>query len=379
MFRFDTRSQVVRRVMDRLERAGLNSRSSGSFVRTLAEVLAGEGIRIFEEANFFAQQSFLDTASGPFLDMIGSGLFGMNRQEAQSPEASIADQAVEVYVDSGFLFDYLPQAEGEIGTVILQGTRLYSAGGQIFEISSDVFVPPGATNVYVGVTGTVEGGSESVPPNSIRSSDLPDPIKVRNTNSITGGRERETDANYRFRISQAYTTLERANEAAVRAALLLIPGIAEVQLENRLHGPGTFEVLLIPEGNRVLPNQILQAEAEISRVTAYTHTAFIREPKYVQFHADIRVEVDSQIQDKELLHAQVKAAVNDYFENVPLGGLLVVNQVLRAALDVPDVRDAEVLLLCLDSLPLTGGQYRLKRRELLTPSITRVEPVRIIA
>lgn len=379
MFRFDSRTQVVQRVMEKLERAGLNARSSGSMIRTLAEVLAGEGVRVFEEANFFVQQSFLDTASGPFLDMIGSGLFGLPRMEAEPPEATVADQAVELYVDSGFLYDYLPQAQGEVGAVVQQGTKLYTAGGQIFEVSSDVYVPPGATSVYVGAVGETEGGTESIPPYALRSSDLPDDVKVRNTNSITGGRKRETDNNYRFRISQAYTTLERANETSIRAALLLIPGIAEVRLENRLHGPGTFEVLLIPEGNRILPNQILQAQSAISTITAYTHTAFIREPRYVAFHTDIRVEPEDGTVDTELLFAQVRTAVTDYFESVSIGGLLVVNQVLRSALDVPGVRDAEVLLLCLDSLPLTGGQYQLKRREVLTPSITRAEAVRIVA
>lgn len=378
MFKFDSREGVTQRIIERLNRAGLSATTSGSFIRTLADVFADEGVNIYSDLNFFAQQAFVDTASGPFLDLIGNGLYGIPRLQAKAAEATADDSAVELYVESGYLYDYLPKSGDGLTALIAAGTNVFSTGGQAFQVTEDVIVPPGVTSVYIGITGVLPGQSGSVPPGAITTIELEAPVKVRNNISVTGGTSEETDNEYRFRLTQAYTSLEKANETAIRVALLQVQGIADVILTNNLHGPGTFEVLLIPEGNRVTPSQIIEAQRVLNDVVAYTHTAFIREPKYVFVRVDVKVDPVNPGTDNGALRATVASAITRYLESIELGGTLVVNQILAAAMNVSGVRDAELINVCLDNLPLLSGQYQLGRRELISPSLDQTESVRVI-
>lgn len=55
----------------------------------------------------------------------------------------------------------------------------------------------------------------------------------------------ESDADYKYRISQQTLSLEKANETSIRLAILSVEGIQDVVLKPYSHGPGTFSALLI--------------------------------------------------------------------------------------------------------------------------------------
>lgn len=89
----------------------------------------------------------------------------------------------------------------------------------------------------------------------------------------------ETDKDYKYRISQQTLTLERANETAVRLAILSVPGVQDVVLQPCSHGPGTFSALLILDPTKTNKDTIFALVREaLSNVVAYGTKFYLYEP-----------------------------------------------------------------------------------------------------
>lgn len=343
----------------------LTNMSSGSRVRAMIAAISKQNGGLMDVLDVNTAVGLATSSSGYFLDLIGS-MVGVNREDAVAPYATKEDRAVKFYVNSGTLKVYIP------GGSIPSSTTIQTSDGNIqYVVNEDVPFPDDATEVYVPVTANSTGSDYRVGKGLLTVHSLSNPnVLVVNEKGISNGGDQETDDNYRFRILNHQAIQATGNIIAVKLAALSTPGVADVVIKRHFQGPGTIDVLLIPIGNRISESTIVSAQALVNRVSSSGDWALVRGPKYVTISIDTRIDFtkDTPDSDKQGIRDTVRNAQIDYLDDIPLGGILVIQE-LRARTQEASTKilDHEILCLGINSRPQILRNYRLFEDELFLP------------
>jgi uncharacterized phage protein gp47/JayE len=305
----------------------------GSVAKALVEATNLEIVRLQDFISSAMNNSFLSTANGIYLDLFGE-LLGIPRITDRAASASIQDGSVKFYVDSGTLGSKLFGSDPSIG-LIPAGVEISTIDGSIlFEVTENVSFPINARSAFAPVRARVTGSAFNVGANQLIVHSLTDKsIKVTNDISIVTGSDVESDSEYRFRLSKAFTTKYGSNKTAIQIAASSQPGVARSEIVPYVRGAGTFEVLLIPQGNRLTRTTIDNTKRIIEGVAAFGVSPLVREPTYVAIKIMGQLRFDPSIDEGERIAARraAESGVLRYISSIPLGGELVLNQ-LRSAI-----------------------------------------------
>jgi len=158
--------------------------------------------------------------------------------------------------------------------------------------------------------------------------------RVRNTKDIQNGTDPETDAELRER---AKTALEMAGKGTLASLHSAVQGIRGVEpggvkvVDQPLGDPGFVQVIVIGGDDE-----------EIRRVIKETRAAgitvdFIR-PQDVPLDIRLTLFVIEGL-DHEELRGQADKAIRDYIASLRIDDDVILNQIIKAALNIPGVRD----------------------------------------
>jgi len=353
----------------------------GSIARSMVDAPMLELARLQDFAVVNYDNSFLSAASGPFLDLFGDGL-GTARRLDLAATVFKEDGAIRFFVRAGTLGQRLRDPQDSTQGLIPRGTTIRNAGGEVqYAVSEDTTFPLNVKSVFVGATASAVGAGSNVGPNQLVAHSLSDSqVLVTNDLAIATGSNQEQDDNYRFRLSRAFSTRFTGSRAAVQVAATSVNGVVQASLVPFARGAGTFDVLLIPRGNK-LPRSVADAASRsIDRVVAFGISHVIREPVYVPVKLTIRLRYTKGSGEglKDALRDQVQSAVLNYIGNITLGGELIINQLRSSVLGTSDdVIDLTVLELCIDGRPQAIRNQKLEPDELFTPD-TDTEAVIIV-
>ena len=352
----------------------------GSIARALVEATTLEISRLQDYVGTLADNTFLSTSSGIFLDLFGE-MLGLSRITNRHALASIEDGAVRFYVDSGTLGSKLSNTPGE--GLIPKGTVISNPDGSIqFEVTTPTSFPINARSAFVPIKATARGASFNIGSNQLTTHSLSDKtIKVTNDISITTGSDTETDSEYRFRLSKAFTTRFAANKTAIQIAATSQPGVSRAEIVSYARGAGTFDVLLIPVGNKLTKSAIDNTARAVEAVVAYGISPTIKEPTYVAFKVMGQLRFDASVQEGQRLGSKsaAESAVLQYFAGIPIGGEFIINQLRSAILSSSNaIKDVKIFELCLDGKPRLLSNIKLDRDELFTPDDTVEDSVKMI-
>lgn len=363
-----------------IRNTGITYFSDGSIARALVEANNLEIDRLQQYVTEVFQNAFLSTASGIYLDMWGNTL-GIPRLLPLQAETFVEDGAVRFYVTSGTLGSRLPDPNNSGQGFIAAGTIISDSNGEVeFTVTEDVSFPINSRSVNVPIRASQTGKAFNVGANRLTVHNLPtSEVKVTNDIAVTSGRDIESDEEYRFRLSRALTSKYGSNTTAIELAAITSPGVSQVNLLEYARGAGTFDVLLIPQGNKITESIKDAARNSISQVAAYGVSFEVREPEYVLFKVTLQLIFNSSVgeAEKERLRAQVQTSLLAYIAEIPLGGELIINQLRAASLISPSIKDIKILELYINCRPKTLRNYRLKEDELFVPDNT-MEAVEII-
>lgn len=355
--------------------------SDGSIAKALIESNSLEIARLQDYINATFQNAFLSSASGIYLDMWGETL-GLPRLTGRRASASIQDGAIRFYTTSGTLGSRLPHPSRSGLGLIPAGTIVSDTTSTIeFLTSEDVTFPINAKSVFVPVSASGTGIGYNVGANQLTVHDLGvSDVKVTNDVAITTGADLESDTEYRFRLSKAMSTKYGSNASAVQVAALSSPSVASAEIVPFSRGAGTFDVLLIPKGNKVTNTAKEQTRQAVEQVTAYGISFKIREPEYVPIKLTLQLAFNSNVSDaqKSNLKQLVQSNIISYISSIPLGGELVINQLRAAALADRDIKDVKILELFIDCVPRTLRNVQLKEDELFVLDEKALDPIEVI-
>lgn len=356
--------------------------SPGSNARGLVEATNQEISKLSDYITSTASNTYLDTAQGIYLDLIGD-MLGIKRLSNRPASASVNDNTVQFSVATGTLGERFPDPTNSSRGVINSGVTIQTANGSIkYKTTTPTTFPKNATDVFVPVASDDLGEKVNVGRGKLVVHDGPSDVNVTNLKSIVNGSDAETDREYRFRLSNAIASTSTSNETSIRQVIAGIPDISRVELNEFARGAGTFDVLLVPAGNTITSATAETARLAIESVSAFGVKPLIREPVYNRFKISIQLirERNATVGDLDSNKLTAKNAVINYFETIPLGGEFIVKRLRAAVIDaVSDkIKDIKILDLCINGRPRAIRNVKLKPDELFTPDTTQGSAVEII-
>ncbi len=328
------------------------------------------------------ENSYLSNAVGPYLDVIGNS-FGIPRNSQSRAIVSREDGAIRFYVRTGTLGQRLKHPDDPTKGLIPANTTVINTEGTAqFVVLEDVVFPVNMRSVYVDAISSTTGSSGNIGANQLIVNSFNNPeIFSTNDISITVGEDQETDDQYRLRISKAFTTKFSATSSSIQLAANAVPGVSRSDLYQFARGAGTYDLLLVPRGNKISKTTRDQALRALESVTAYGVSARVREPNYITIALSARLRFDTTAEEGErnAIRDLVQSAVLAYLGNIPLGGELIISQLKATALGVsPKIVDISLLELCIDDRNRVIRNYKLAPDEIFIPSEESSDPIQIL-
>lgn len=304
--------------------------SPGSKARALMEVVMRETNNAYRVFDQNIGRAFLNGATGRFLDFIGD-LFAVSRLEAVPASVDTTQQNIKFFVEAGSF----GTVNDGVNIAIPQGTLIRTkeseegAQDQIeYIVLEDTLLLTSNSEQFVSVEAVVPGTSSHVGSNTLVEHDfvdykdvINDTLKVTNVGPVTNGRAAESDTNYRFRISQATTSAEAANETAVRLAVLSIPGVADVNIVPHIRGIGTSGIYIKATSTVVSQSLLSTVQAELDDEIALGNMSFALEPTLVGIEFIVKLNLTGDFSADELAEIEVSAinAAENYINNLDIG------------------------------------------------------------
>lgn len=276
------------------------------------------------------------------------------------------------------------------GTVILTGTagykgyagfRVGTEAGIYFESIEDFSL--GADGKAVIKVEAIEAGQSSnvaagavtviVNPN-------PDVTSVTNPEAMTGGREKETDPEFRSRYELSVAGGGAASVDAIRGALLRLESVrAAAVIENNTmvpdnagRPPKSFQAYVLGGDDQVIAKTIFATksggietcgdiEMEVADVAGYPHTIKFSRAEEVPIKVDISVtkndrypaDGDEKIRNAVIRYIGGEDEAGSYYNGLSMGAHVVFTRLISAVYSVDGVDDVDLAVGTGNAL---GGQ-----------------------
>lgn len=286
-FKKDYKEMVGRGLQVLRDKSGITQLSPGSKARMILDAVYQEQYNqhvLFDEN---LMQAFVRYADDRFLDFFGD-MQNIPRFEATSAYAFAEHNNFMFYVSSGTFgdinngIDFVIPSGRTISTIEFPVETPTFAEAQgvdrqtivQYDTTSDVICRADSSFVYADIRARAEGRNSNVSRSVLRRHDFTsyalsssDLLKCTNKYAISGGRPRESDDAYRYRLMNSRKARERGNKIAIRLAALSVPGVSDVTQINYEQGPGTSAVYvssLAPTTSPTLVDQVQNAIDQVS-------------------------------------------------------------------------------------------------------------------
>jgi len=368
-------NQIQQEAIDYLvENTAITQLEAGGAARSLVDVFSRHLADFYTRLDVDLSMAYLSTASGVYLDLIGK-LFGVTRANVRDLPVLAEDKVLKFYAPEGTLLSDF------IGNLTIPaGTTVSTPDGSVtYTVSENATFLQMDDHVFVSATGNQGSVYERAGIGEMTAHTLSAAsVLVTNLSPLSVGSVVEGDSDYRARISASNTARQGSNEAAIRLAALGAPQVADVSVSEFSRGSGSFEVMVIPTGNRVPEASIQQIKSRITNVAAFGVSFDVREPDYVQLKLEMRVKFSpdmSEGQQATLLRG-IEADVLSYIGDLRPGDEMSIARVQSIALAASSgVQDAVITYLCVDKKSQIVRNVRLADDELFVPDEDTANPI----
>ena len=362
--------KIIERAITSLkENSQITRFTPGAKARTLLAIVATEIEKLEETLSSNIVLSLLSGAGGIYLDFLGE-LVGVQRSVRSAASVSAADQSLRILPPDGLTFGDLNNGQA---IIIPPGTLISSADGTVrFNtlLRASLLAPDNeffiaARALKVGPTGNVPKGVLTELGFTGYSKYPVQKLRVENLSSIQSGNVTESDAFYRYRISNALLSAETGNLSAIRLAALTVQSVADVLPLPLYRGIGTADLLLDTVSGDVSPQTIESVTRAISRVQSLGTDILVRAPRLVgiELAVDVKYAKGLNSSDRSQVNGFIRQALINFYKNVPLGGELFINSlssiILQSDKRILDIgqpnKPLSEVILWRDSA-LTGGR-----------------------
>lgn len=320
--------------------------SENSRLLRFLEIIAKREDELWQLLEDAYYAGYIDFATGQSLDNVAA-LVGYKRIPARRATGTV-------------VFSRSTPTPNDI--IIPAGTRVATSDESVvFQTTEAVVLVAGSTSVEAPIEAVEPGSAGNVAANTITK--IVDPISgiesVNNPNPTEGGRDAETDEEFRYRIKTTIQSLGKATLDAIVARVKSVEGVKAVKIEeNDTINDYTATGGLPPKSFRVTvwggdDNEIAQAIFDSKpagiqpygsiAATAYDidgnpHTIYFERPTVINIYVDVSIVSDGTAIDPQT----VKDAIKNYINNLEIGEDVIYAKVLAAVMNIPGVVDATV-------------------------------------
>ena len=319
-------------ILAALTQTGITQTAAGGKARAFCDIVGDQLGRM--ETNEFLNlgETLIHYAAGQNLDFIGE-IFGVYRLGQQIASISQGDLNFKFYVAGGGKFGDINSGQSinlPAGTLILSAAD----NGPIFITDTAYTLNAGDTQQYVGAYAAAPGNSANASAGVFNqwSGTVPysksafGSLLVTNEYGVIGGRDDESDDNYRYRIQQKLQGRNGSNEAALRFELLQVPGIQDIVF-TRL--AGTFNCYVYGIAPTPAPSLLDAVQQTINDNVAFplTGTAIAPDLVGISLVTTLAMSAGASTTDQDMVIGEAVAAAQDYIDNLAVGQQLVINEI----------------------------------------------------
>lgn len=304
-----TISEIVNRMISRMTaNTSVTDYTPGSNIRSIFETVA-----IFIEYLQFLIEGvyrsfYVDSSSGNDLDSRVRD-FGMARKAAKQATGKIKFQRNNPATST-----FTVAANTEISTQpdVFGNTITYF-------LNNDVTFPSGAVEATGTIICTISGIDGNVASGKITNitSAIPGIDAVINTEALTDGASEESDSQLRKRVPIFINGLKRANEDAVKSAILAIEGITLVRLQENNPSNGIITVYVSNESGKLSQEQLDSVKIAAEDAAAFGVLANVIEPSIQYITIELTAELDTENYNQEILIYDMKSLIDEYIRTNP--------------------------------------------------------------
>jgi uncharacterized phage protein gp47/JayE len=288
-------------------------------------------------------RAFVSSAPGQYLDLIGE-MLGVSREAPHAASVSSDLEVIKFYVEEGSFGDINNNTPLTIPT----GTRISTQinnGGVVYRLVSDAVLLPAESTRYVSAEAIAPGAEYNIGTGALVFHDFVSyqdyfnsTLKVTNIHPVATGRNFESDANFRFRISNRVLEAEAANETSIRLAILSTPGVADVLMIPYYRGIGTFGAIIQSTTPTVSDALLDDVRARVAKAQSFGDIAYIRKPKETGLAMRLTVHYATRLPDSSLMEAEEALAltIQSYVNGLDLGQPFIMNAFVSELFRVSD-------------------------------------------
>lgn len=366
----ESADKILDRAINQLkENTQITRFTPGSKARTLLDIFAHEIERLEEILSSNMVLSLVSGASGIYLDFLGE-LVGVQRAQRTAASVVDADQTIRIYVDEGLTFGDLNNGRA---INLPPGVILASVDNEIkFNTLSRALLLPNETEYFTSARSLKFGPAGNIAKGVLTKIDFENyatfpltQLKVENLSSIDSGQEADSDAFYRFKITNALLAAETGNLTAIRLAALSIQSVADVVILPMFRGIGTSDILLDTTTGQVSNVTLESVRRAVSSVKSLGMDILVRAPQLVglEMAIDIAYVRGLSVKDKQQVSSNIRQAISSLVATAPLGTTInlniLANSIINADRRISDVgspgKPLSEVILWRDS-PVTGGR-----------------------
>lgn len=371
-------------ILDLTTNSRINRISPGAKARAILEVTSRNINQAYKTFDINLARAFLSGATGTFIDLIGE-LMGVPRLGSATSHTSASAQVLKFYVDTGTFGDL----NGGSAITIPAGTLISTtanSGGVVYKMTTGVTLNISGTEKFIAVEALSPGENSNVGTGSLKFHNFTNyldssnnTLRVINISGIFNGANTETDVNYKYRISKSALASEAANQTAVLLAALSVPGVANVILQNRYSGIGTYKVLIKSITPSVSLALLDNVQATIESVSSLGLRPLADRPNEtgMAFTIAITYQNGTSEEEKTSIESQIRTSVSDYVNGLDIGEEFIVNEMIERVLSVsPSIRDIGTPTKPFDSMAIYK-ETRLRDNKIRQELLANYSPIAI--
>lgn len=333
-------TQLLREFKDLISaRTGINNFDSDSKTRAIVDAVQSELLEQRQEKlnSFYANQ--LAHASGRDLEEFGD-LFNKPRRDINTASASAEELNLAYYVETGTFGDInstnpIPLTKG---TVIYSDVNENELGSRIdYVLSEDYTLGASETIGYVTASAVNAGAGSNVGRGVLRHHTFTDytdsgnnTLKVINFFPILNGRDRESEEQYRYRLSRYYAELLQTNNIRIHLTALQVPGVLDTRIIPGYFGIGTSAVIVLGAESQATASLVNSVQARLNAL----HGPGLKAQAVGATEVALEIEMDVfpgkkiSLAEQNRLTTQIRKGLLDYIRSIGIGGTLRLDEML---------------------------------------------------
>lgn len=308
--------------------AGISNINPGSVLRTLVEVFAENE----DTTNYYIEYVYrcmdIDNCYGDDIDR-SVKILGLTREPAKSAVGEITlrtgDNPAEydIEIPYGYIVSTRPNRDGEVTEFYISDTNsILKAGESEIKVAITcsepglIFIPAGAIDVM--------------------SQSLQGINSVINEQAINGGRDVESDEEFKGRIRNVRETFGKCTDEAIQTAVNEVPGVTSANVIDMYNGVATTGIIVITD-TVPPPDSVKQ---NIEEVVASVKASGIKPLIVYTNIIDISIEVEiTNILESD--YEAIAQTIGNYCNSLGAGQEFIIKQMERKILNTIDQTEAD--------------------------------------